>query len=154
MPGPDIWGPPLWKSIHYIALAYPNYPSKNDKNRYEAFFTNLVNVIPCGICADHYQQNLLKHPLKEGLENKMSLINWTIDMHNEVNKSNKSKIYSYEEGLNEILRNNVRDCGNTNVVEKFTTTNTPIYDNPYIYVILLLLIVIIYLYNCVKSSKK
>jgi len=68
-------------------------------------------------------------------------------MHNEVNKNNKSKIYSYEEGLNEILRNNIRDCSNTNVVEKFTTIDTPIYDNPYIYVILLLLIVIIYLYN-------
>ena len=49
---------------------------------------------------------MLIYPLTDTvLSKKINLINWTIDMHNAVNKINKKKIYGYTEAL-EIIRNN------------------------------------------------
>lgn len=112
--GPDKWGVHGWKFIHHIALGYPVEPTENDKNNYKSFFSLLGNVLPCHICSDHYNENLLKHPLNdEVLSTKMNFINWTIDMHNEVNKKNGKKIYGYDEAL--ILIKN-----NYNSIETYT----------------------------------
>ena len=110
--GPDQWGVHGWKFIHHIALGYPNTPSDNDKNNYKSFFNLLGNVLPCGLCSNHYNEHLLIYPLTdEVLSNKMNLINWTIDMHNEVNKQNGKKIYSYDEAL-VLIKNNYEDNNN------------------------------------------
>lgn len=104
--GPDKWGVHGWKFIHHIALGYPNNPSENEKNNYKSFFILLGNVLPCNICSEHYYENLLRHPLTDDVfSSKINLINWTIDMHNEVNKKNGKKIYKYDEAL-ELIRNN------------------------------------------------
>jgi len=104
--GPDKWGVHGWKFIHHIALGYPNTPTEIDKNNYKSFFSLLGNLLPCHICSDHYNQNLLIHPLNdEVLSTKMNFINWTIDMHNEVNKKNGKKIYGYDEALT-VIKNN------------------------------------------------
>lgn len=104
--GPDVWGVHGWKFIHHIALGYPNSPTENDKNNYKTFFYSLGNVLPCHICSDHYNENLLIHPLSDTvLSNKTNFINWTIDMHNEVNKKNGKKVYGYDEAL-KLIKNN------------------------------------------------
>ncbi len=148
MPGPDVWGPHGWKFIHYITLGYPSYPTDTDKERYYNFFHALKYVIPCSICGNHFIQNLEKTPItKEVLSSKEKLIEWGITMHNHVNKSNGKKVYTYEEGMKEIL-NNKEQCNISKepLTENFTNNNdnNVLYLSISIIIIILLVLYIIY----------
>ena len=94
---PSLWGPGAWTFIHFLALAYPENPSQEEKKNYKDFLTNLQNVLPCDRCSEHYGNNLQKYPLEEALNNSQSLFQWTVNVHNEVNKGSNKRIYSYEE---------------------------------------------------------
>jgi hypothetical protein len=119
-----VWGPHGWKFIHMVALGYPSSPTDEEKKNYKKFFLNIANILPCIICSNHYKENLIKHPITEKvLENKTNLLHWTIDMHNEVNAMNNSKIYTYEEAL-KLIRNNYQDETNENI-----NTNNQAIDN-------------------------
>jgi hypothetical protein len=103
------WGPYGWKFIHMVALAYPNNPTNEDKENYKIFFTILGNVLPCQLCADHYKQNLINFPLTEYiLSSRDTVLKWTIDIHNEVNKSIGKKILDYDEAIT-LIKNNYDD---------------------------------------------
>jgi hypothetical protein len=165
--GPDKWGVHGWKFIHHIALGYPNTPSNNDKTNYKHFFNLLGNVLPCSICSNHYNEHLLIYPLTdEVLSNKLNLINWTIDMHNEVNKQNGKKIYSYNEALlliknnyennnKELYKNNIKEHYNNisndisnNVSNEITSNEIPIkksYNYILLYITVIICIIIIFL---------
>ena len=94
---PTVWGPKLWFVIHTFALNYPDNPTYEDKRVMEEFFNNLKHSIPCNKCKIHYSQRLEKNPIINYLNNKQSLFKYTIDLHNQVNKSLGKKIYSYDE---------------------------------------------------------
>ena len=96
---PSAWGPEAWTFLHYTALAYPENPTNEDKNNYMDFFLSLQNVLPCPTCAKNFKANLEKFPLKEALTNNKSLFQWTVNIHNEVNKESNKKEYSYEEAI-------------------------------------------------------
>lgn len=127
MSGPEVWGPHGWKFIHYITLGYPNNPKKADKDIYYNFFNVLKWVIPCSICGAHFRENFLKTPLDDTvLSNRTNMIAWGIKMHNHVNEKNKKKIYTYAEGLADILKeeecivkekmtNSITNCNNLNI---------------------------------------
>ena len=142
--GPDIWGVHGWKFIHHVALGYPNTPNDNDINNYKFFFLMLGNVLPCHICSDHYNQNLLIHPLtNDVLSNRINLINWTIDMHNEVNKTNGKKIYGYDEAL-KLIRNNYKSIEEYSNLPKPKPKPEPIKkDNTMLYIAFAMFIVLI-----------
>jgi hypothetical protein len=141
---PDIWGPYGWKFIHFIALGYPTIPTSDIKNKYYNFFMSLPDVLPCSICGNHFKENLINHPLDDVvLSSRDNLINWTIDMHNEVNKSNNKKIYNYDEAKNLIL-NNYKE---NNQEFKVSTKNNKQNKYNYFFIILLILLVIYVYYN-------
>ena len=94
---PTVWGPKLWFVIHTFALNYPNQPTYEDKRVMEEFFNNLKSTIPCQKCRIHYTQRLERNPIINYLDSKQSLFKFTIDLHNQVNKSLGKKIYSYDE---------------------------------------------------------
>ena len=93
---PTVWGPKLWFFIHTIALNFPDNPSFEDIKNYEMFFENLKYIIPCETCRMHYTQRLAVNPVSKYLTDANTLFIYTIDLHNEVNKSLGKKIYSYE----------------------------------------------------------
>lgn len=138
MSGPDVWGPHGWKFIHYITLGYPNNPSETEKKQYYDFFDNLKNVIPCSICGNHYKEHLTIFPLSDQvLSNKIKFIEWGINMHNMVNKVNKKRIFTLEEGFKEI-KNNLDNC---TTYEGFSNTNTVNYLLLVSFIFLILLII-------------
>ena len=98
---PLLWGKEAWHFIHYVALAY--IPSEENKSSYMNFFNSLPDTLPCPICGEHFKQNMQKYPPRFDTSN--DLFEWTVDMHNEVNKQNGKKVLTYEEALNEILKN-------------------------------------------------
>ena len=94
---PELWGRHLWKSIHYIALGYPDIPTDIEAENYMNFYLNFWQVIPCQKCAVNYRNHLEELPIHNFLKNKMTLFEWTVKLHNLVNKSlNKPQISTFE----------------------------------------------------------
>lgn len=96
MTNKDIWGSHMWYTIHFIALGYPNEASSIDKKNYKNFYINLPNIIPCEECAKHLVTNLNKYPIDNYLDSKERLFEWTVLLHNEVNKMLGKGIWSLE----------------------------------------------------------
>ena len=93
----NIWGPHLWKTIHYLTLGYPEKPSEKQKQKYKEFFILFKDVLPCSACAQHYSENYEKNPLTdEILDDREKVIKWGIDLHNTVNKMKDKEVIPYE----------------------------------------------------------
>jgi hypothetical protein len=154
MPGPDVWGPPGWKFIHYVTMGYPNNPSEETKKKYYNYFHALKHVIPCGICASHFTENLEKLPLSnEVLSSRENLMKWGIDMHNFVNKKNKKKVFTYTEAML-LIMGGFDNIGSKptklpepeiKIVEKFVETNNiyPLLTAVIIIIVLIAIIIIL-----------
>jgi len=99
---PKLWGSEGWYFIHYVALNYPLNPTEKDKKSYFQFFASLEHTLPCEGCAFNFGEKMKKYPPK--LENRESLFNWTVDMHNSVNKENGKPEISYEKAFEEISK--------------------------------------------------
>ena len=84
---PTVWGPKLWFVIHTVALNFPDNPTYEIIRQHEDFFNNLKYIIPCDKCRLHYTQRLDKNPVTKYLKDSNTLFKYTIDLHNEVNKS-------------------------------------------------------------------
>ena len=96
----ELWGPHLWYSIHFIALGFPNDASSIDKKNYKNFYISLPNVIPCEECSKHLINSLNQFPIDNFLLNKDKLFEWTVIIHNEVNKR---KYYNFFMNLKDVL---------------------------------------------------
>lgn len=89
MPGhisPNVWGPILWTTMHLIALGYPKEPTFSEKRAAKEFYESLTHLIPCPICKLHYQQHVIDNPLTPSLDSRHDLFQWTVKIHNLVNK--------------------------------------------------------------------
>ncbi len=159
MSGPDVWGPPGWKFIHFVTMGYPNYPTESIKKKYYDYFHSLKNVIPCSICATHFADNLETLPLNDiVLSSRENLVKWGIDIHNIVNKKNGKKEYTYDEGIKEILKplcqkgctttppQQIDTFKNNKKTEKFTNNNDMVNIILIISVILNLFLIFVYIF--------
>ena len=136
---PEVWGPPAWTFLHSVTLAYPDNPSDIDKSNYENFFNTLQPILPCAKCSQNYLRHLQEDPISNHLDSKKSLVNWLINVHNKVNKSNNKRELTYNEVMNhyKLLYNG--DLTNKQIKE---TNNNMIL----IVIFILLIIGLIYVY--------
>ena len=130
---PEVWGPGAWTFLHTITMLYPDNPNIDQKNHHRQLFENLKYTIPCEKCANHYVENLKKYPLDPALESKTLLTKWLIDIHNEVNKKNGKRVYSYEE-VDEIYKD-MYALNNYNII-----VNNKINWNTILIIIVIILI--------------
>jgi len=101
---PSKWGPPMWKSIHYITFNYPKHPTEYDKQNYKNYLITLQFVLPCETCKIHLRKHLEKYPITDKvLQNRENLSRWSVNIHNEVNKMLGKRIFTYEEARNKYL---------------------------------------------------
>ena len=89
---PEVWGPIFWSTLHIVALAYPDTPSYTEKKAAKEFFTALTHLLPCPICRSHFAEIIKAMPVDTWLDNRKSLIEWTVAVHNEVNKELKKPL--------------------------------------------------------------
>jgi hypothetical protein len=94
---PKLWGKEGWRFIHFVAVTYQ--PSK--KEEYLKFFQNLPEILPCPVCGEHFKENMAKLPPR--MDSNQTLFEWTVDMHNLVNKENGKKIYTYDQAHKEMF---------------------------------------------------
>jgi hypothetical protein len=83
-----IWGPHIWKTLHFISFNYPNDPSYEQKKVYKLFFETLGEVLPCNSCSESYLNLISNGPTKicdEVFENRQTLTKWLFDLHQTVN---------------------------------------------------------------------
>jgi hypothetical protein len=101
MNNPKIWGPSAWIFLHTITFNYPNYPTYQDKINYKTFFKNLKHILPCNTCKINYLKHYDNNPLTDIiLSNKDHLIDWLINIHNDVNIINDKNVVTRKEVLN------------------------------------------------------
>jgi mitochondrial FAD-linked sulfhydryl oxidase len=98
---PKVWGPGLWLALHSITLNYPHYPTEKEKEEITNFFILTGKVLPCFYCRDNFRRHLKEYPIN--VDSKTELVNWLIDIHNDVNKEIGKPVLSRKEALEKIL---------------------------------------------------
>ena len=82
----------------------------------------------------------------------MDLINWTIKMHNEVNKKNNKKEYTFEEGLKMIKDGTLPlSCSDTQINNNNNFNNYNNDDNSIFIIILLIVVICILVIHILKK---
>lgn len=169
--GTSAWGPPMWQTIHFVALAYRGERS----DEYVSFFESLRGVIPCRTCAEHYAQHLEQDPVKDNLKDNHALFDWTVRLHNAVNTRLGKREWKYNEARDHYSQLVFSSSSLTNANNK--KKGDPVQDVDFsrhascpsymhnvwwvVIVVLLTLIVVIpaaaygtYVYNSYTAAKK
>lgn len=106
---PSIWGPDIWRAMHYVALGYPEKDvSIETRDAYTSFFLALGPVLPCGLCSKHYQDHLVQQPVGLALIGRDALFRWTVDIHNFVSVSTGKPVWTYEQAYDEYAGANAK----------------------------------------------
>jgi len=106
---PEIFGPPLWFSLHNGALNYPEVASPIVKERMKSFILALPIMLPCETCKNHANEFIENN--KEYLETicstRENLFNFFVDFHNNVNRFTNKPIMS-KEGALKLYSENIK----------------------------------------------
>jgi len=81
----ESWGPAFWHVMHAVSFMYPENPTPQDQTKYANFYENLIDVLPCQKCRNHFAEILQEIPMQ--LRSRRELSEWVVNVHNEVNKS-------------------------------------------------------------------
>lgn len=144
---PNIWGPPLWNTLHMITFNFPEQPTDLERSQYRDFFFSLRYVLPCENCRQHYAKAVEKtYPIDSALQNRDTLTRWLVDLHNVVNKRLGKPIVSYEsvkQKFEEMQGKCAEKCAPTSCAD-----NGPVRKRTdhLLYIAILLMIVIISLF--------
>ena len=145
---PKLWGKHFWATAHYITISYPNNPSKEEKENVKKFFDLLTVLLPCENCRLHYINNLKITPLTDDILNsKYKLIEWLVNLHNEVNGRTGKKIISVKEAINIYTKpydNYYTDYFDNIDYVNYTTFST-------IFLLIILIFVLIYYAKCCRQ---
>lgn len=97
------WQPITWILFHTLSLEYDELY----RDHYVDFFESFKTIIPCKICRNHYNEKINSDNMSiQNNINKERIFNWTIDLHNNVNKMNKKKLWTYDEAKLYYTSNN------------------------------------------------
>jgi len=94
---PNIWGPHLWNFLHTISFNYPDVASSDVRESHYNFFNSLIDILPCDVCRINYNKKLQNLNLLGSLNTKEDLIDFVINLHNNVSKDLNKKEYLKED---------------------------------------------------------
>jgi len=99
---PQVFGPPLWFSLHNASAYYPDRASPLHAERMKHIIIGIPVLIPCGTCKEHAINYIEehKHHLMEICKTKKDLFKFFVDFHNYVNKRLGKREFTYEEAYN------------------------------------------------------
>lgn len=83
---PKLWGPYFWQTFHFTAFGYPEKPNEIDKSAYKTFYIHFMKILPCDKCSVSSQEIIEINLLEKALESRETLIRWSYDFHDKVNK--------------------------------------------------------------------
>lgn len=127
---PKRWGSSGWNFLYYVALAYPDTPCQTDKENYMVFYSTIGKILPCEVCKHNYMNHIKKHSLNNTvLSSRYHLLNWLININNEVNITKGKPLITYDQVVSKYLGKKNKLCINI--------------DYDLIYLVLLILIIFI-----------
>lgn len=92
------WGPTAWRKFHIKALTYPANPCSCDIKKIEHFYNSTFpQYILCDTCTEHYKRILREIPIDA--RTMITLFQWTIDVHNRVNRRLGRSTITYAEAF-------------------------------------------------------
>jgi hypothetical protein len=99
---PEVFGPPMWFTLHNGASKYPSKPSPVTKQRMMYFIMGIPVMIPCQSCREHATAYIEKHidTFDDICSSRTRLFNFFVDFHNFVNKRLGKREWTYEEAYN------------------------------------------------------
>ena len=84
-----------WQDFHIVALGYPDNPNDSQMRSTINFYIRTFKYkVPCGRCRIHYAEVINKIPIRA--DSKTNLFNWTVDIHNAINKKLKKTLTDYD----------------------------------------------------------
>ena len=96
---PKVWGPFLWKYMHFMTKNLSANPSEEEKQDMKNWLCALPVTIPCDVCKRHFKDFINEH--RSGLDeicgNKDKLFALLVDAHNRVNRRNNKSTMTIEE---------------------------------------------------------
>ena len=105
---PLYWADNIWTSIHFIALSYPQMVNIERQDATMNMLKGLFTNLPCPSCAYHALSYLEEHV--PDLSRRESFLQWTIDLHNNVNKrTGKRSDWTIQEFINNFTYNYMSD---------------------------------------------
>ena len=105
---PEIWSPSAWNVIHLFAIGYPKQPTYEDIISYKNFYENFWKVMPCYKCSVNFRKNIKDIPIDEYLTDNIKLFEWTVKLHNLVNREIGKPETSLEDAMqrySKIIKN-------------------------------------------------
>ena len=141
---PDLWGPHLWRFLHYLSLSYPSNPTDEEKEIMLNFLESLQEILPCEKCRYNFNKHLDNLDMN-ALNNNENFIKWLFNVHNDVNKSNNKPIMEYDDFV-KLYSTNQNQINNTTqqIIEQPPKQEILIKkNNKYYYAIMILIILIL-----------
>lgn len=123
---PSTWGPHFWSTLHIACLGCQDYKALAE------FVEGYVYIIPCLSCRQHFEQVLVENPVPETGD----FFQWSVDVHNIVNKRLGKPEVSYDDALANIIR--------TGAVPPSTL---PQFDSKIAIILLLMVVILMLIFN-------
>lgn len=127
VPSPQLFGPPSWKFLHYIAYGYPETASSGLQQKTLQFFDALPYLLPCERCGEHLHENFKNNSPVESVKTRDGMINYINHLHNVVNQQLGKPVMSRQESEQELFGSSSSNG------KKFVTAN---------YIVMLLVFII------------
>jgi len=102
--GPGCWGPLQWRILHLLAFWYPvSNPTPEQQAAFIAYVRALVLLLPCPRCQRHWAEAVASDAqLRAATAGQQTLLVWTIDAHNAVNRRLHKPELSYQQAFEAI----------------------------------------------------
>ena len=91
------WGKYFWDCLHLAALGYPENPSSQERIDYIEFVKYFGKVLPCSKCRNNFLRHMDELPIELYMFGRVQFFDWTVRLHNIVNRENGKKEWTYDE---------------------------------------------------------
>lgn len=98
---PEIFGPPLWFTLHNASVYYPENASPIHAERMKNIIFGIPVLLPCESCKEHATNFIeeRKHLISDICKTKKALFEFFVDFHNYVNGRLGKPILSYDQAM-------------------------------------------------------
>lgn len=109
------WGHHLWATIHLVALGYPENPTFADREAYKKFYQAIGKVLPCTKCKANFIRHFASLDISPFLASRKSLFEWTVYLHNSVNKELGKPMWNVEYAVAFYEAHKVKNSTNSRI---------------------------------------